>query len=149
MEKIVTAGVRPDTTGSADFVSGRSIDKTDEKAYVLNYCREKYATADEKNTFSAQLRQLHKFVELAVANHIALALVIMPVSAEHKKMIPNPLVARFVAELRNLKSQYPITVLDEFDSDAYSDSDFADSLHLTGRGGDKLFGRLRRALAND
>ena len=54
-----------------------------------------------------------------------------------------------MSELRDLKKHYPITVLDEFNSDAYSDSDFGDSLHLTGPGGDSLFDRLRSGLPNN
>ena len=100
-----------------------------------------YNNAKPENV-NAQLVQLQNTIKLASASGASVIVVLMPVSPEHMKVIPKELNTRFVDSMDALKKKFPITVSDQFTPVSYKETDFGDSIHMTGAAMDRMFQQL-------
>ncbi len=107
---------------------------------LRNYQR--YYTLAKNESVIAQGDQLRYLVKSATDNGAKVIVVLMPVSPEHMTAIPPRLTTLFRDSITRLKADFPVVIADQFSNADYSESDFGDSIHLTGAAMDKLFHRL-------
>ena len=89
-------------------------------------------------TFVAQRNYLEKFLEQQNNLGVKVLLVNMPLTGVNMSLLPGPTYETYLYTLKALAKKYNADVLDLNGDPRFNQSDFFDTAHLNGRGGQKF-----------
>lgn len=100
-------------------------------------------------TFNGQMTFLEDLLKVAKMRGIHVVVVAMPITKLNKDLLKKEQKLAYKSNLQKLTSENNATFLNLDESNLFNRNDFADSVHLHARGGEKFFNILAAKLAED
>ncbi|HEY9679111.1 MAG TPA: hypothetical protein V6C76_13965 [Drouetiella sp.] len=101
------------------------------------------------NAYYAQFYYLDYMLRFAKQQNMNVILVNMPLRKDNlNAMIPN-FYTMYKNDVKKIAAKYDTQFVDMFDTDTFTDADFLDTVHLSGKGSVKFVDKLANAIAPD
>ncbi len=91
-----------------------------------------------RSKLETQLSYLEKFLIDSRANGTQVVLINMPITKRNMSLMPPGVYDLYLCAVKNLAEKYGMTMNDFNKNDLFSESDFLDTVHLNGFGGEKF-----------
>jgi hypothetical protein len=109
--------------------------------------RERYLTAS-KEVLATQCRYFRRFLQYCRESGIEVAVVNMPLTKENVSLLAPGLYDHYLAMIKTMTSEGGARLIDLNQSGLFNHSDYLDTVHLNGTGGEKFFKLLAEKLSN-
>jgi len=144
------AAVGPGNDGPADPLAGFLMgnNRSDIWAKSLDEYSRRYKFFNQQQ-FDKQKECFKSVVALCRDHNIKLYVVAMPITEDNRKLMPKELYGSYIQCLRTTTAEAHVPFLDLQSDGQYKNSDFYDTVHLNGIGGERFLATMSKLVEED